>query len=74
MTPATEQSAARPGELQSLRLQGSESVASQTAKPDWERVNTQAKAPTSNIDVIIFYVLASAIVAVTLYHFHRRQV
>jgi hypothetical protein len=27
-----------------------------------------------NIDVIIFYLLASAILAVTLYQFHRRQV
>jgi hypothetical protein len=27
-----------------------------------------------NIDVMIFYVLASAILAVTLYHFHRKQV
>ena len=27
-----------------------------------------------NIDVIIFYFLASAFLAVTLYRFHRRQV
>ena len=27
-----------------------------------------------NIDVMIFYVLASALLAVTLYHFHRKQV
>ena len=27
-----------------------------------------------NIDVIIFYLLASALLAVTLYRFHRRQV
>jgi hypothetical protein len=27
-----------------------------------------------NIDVIIFYVLASAILAATLYHFHQKQV
>ncbi len=26
-----------------------------------------------NIDVIVFYVLASAIVAATLYYFHTRQ-
>jgi hypothetical protein len=27
-----------------------------------------------NIDVIIFYVLVSAILAATLYHFHQKQV
>ena len=26
-----------------------------------------------NIDVMIFYVLASALLAVTLYYFHRKQ-
>jgi hypothetical protein len=27
-----------------------------------------------NIDVIIFYVLASAILAATLYHFHQKRI
>jgi hypothetical protein len=27
-----------------------------------------------NIDIIIFYLAASAILAVTLYHFHQKQV
>jgi hypothetical protein len=45
------------------------------ATPTKERMTMFAFAEGHpNIDVIIFYVLASAILAVSLYYFHQKQV
>jgi hypothetical protein len=47
----------------------------QEATPAKEWISMIAlMAANPNLDVIVFYVLASAILAATLYYFHHRQI
>jgi hypothetical protein len=45
------------------------------ARPNQEGMAMLALAEAHpNIDVMVFYLIASALLAATLYHFHRRRI